>query len=125
MGRQTETGYAGFSVRQGGLSGRTPGRKTRRRREGSSRTAIFVITAAVCILFLVLLSQGVKLKAEIDANEARKADLMTQIEAEESRTDQIEDLREYYESDDYIRQVAGDRLGLVDEGQIVFRSDEE
>ena len=37
------------------------------------------------------------------------------------RTESIESLREYMQSDEYIRQAAKDRLGLVESGEVVFK----
>ena len=71
---------------------------------------------------LVLFVKGQKLKSQIAENDRIRDSLTAQIAAEEARTDEIEALKDYYESDDFIRQAARDRLGLIEEGQIVFRS---
>ena len=96
--------------------------RTRRRRAVEMRAAMATILAIVCILCLVLFVKGQKLKSQIAENDRIRDSLTAQIAAEEARTDEIEGLKDYYESDDFIRQAARDRLGLIEEGQIVFRS---
>ena len=62
---------------------------------------------------------------EIDANEARRVELEEAIASEEARTESIESLREYMQSEEYIRQAAKDRLGLVESGEVVFKMQEQ
>lgn len=90
----------------------------------SNRAAMIVITGIVCILAVVLTVKGLSLREQIKANASEKEKLTAQVEEEQSRTEEIEALRDYYESDDYIREIAQDRLGLVEDGQIVFRSED-
>lgn len=99
-------------------------RRRRKRKRGmtANRAAMPAILLVVGILCLVLAVKGFSLKKQINANDQEKEKLEEQIREEESRTDEIEALRDYYESDEYIRQVAQDKLGLVEDGQIVFRS---
>ena len=82
---------------------------------------MMAIMAVVCVLVLVLFIREQSLKAQIAANNARADELNAQIEEEKARTDEIAALKEYYQSEEYIREVARDRLGLIEEGQIVFR----
>ena len=99
-------------------------RRTRadRRKQAGLRAAMLGILMVVCILCLVLFVKGQKLRAQISQNDRICQELNEQIAAEEARTADIEALRDYYESEDFIRQAARDRLGLIEEGQIVFRS---
>lgn len=96
--------------------------RARRRKEAGLRAAMLGILTVVCILCLVLFIQGQKLRAQITRNDRIYNELNEQIAEEEARTEEIEALRDYYESEDFIRQAARDRLGLIEEGQIVFRS---
>ena len=59
-----------------------------------------------------------------DSALANKADLEDQIRDEEIRREEIEELEEYMKTDEYIREVAREKLGLVDEGDIIFRKDD-
>jgi len=98
--------------------------KKSRRSELSSdnKVAMLTITFIVCFLFGVLAYQGWHLHNEIITNDNEKNTLTSQISSEEARTDSINSLSDYYQSDDFIRQAAKDRLGLVEDGEIVFRN---
>jgi len=51
------------------------------------------------------------------------AGLNAQIEAENTRTEQIEEYRKYTQTKAYVEEVAKDKLGLVYEGEILFQED--
>ena len=53
------------------------------------------------------------------------AQLEKQMEAEEARSEEIEELKEYVQSDEYAEQVAKDKLGLVYEDEIIFKPEED
>ena len=79
------------------------------------------ITFVVCVLFAVLLFAGHSLRNEIRANDELRLELTEQLRLENERTDSIRALRDYYESEDYLRQAAKERLGLIEEGDIIFK----
>ena len=82
---------------------------------------MIAITFIVCLLFVVLLAKGVQLKQRIRANDEMREKLEEQIKDEKARTGEIEDLKEHMQTNEYIRQVAKNVLGLVEDGDIVFR----
>ena len=103
------------------------GRKRRGKRyrvSRENRAAMFLITFVVCLLFVVLLLEGHHLNERIDANELHRQQLQDEIAGEEARTESIAALREYMHSDEYIRQAAKDRLGLVESDEVVFKEAE-
>ena len=105
---------------------RRPDHRRNRKKKHSflaDRAAIIAISCVVALLAVFLLISGHNLKKQIEANDVEKESLEEQIEAEESRTEKIQSLEDYYNSEDYIRQQAQDKLGLVEDGQIVFRSE--
>ena len=55
------------------------------------------------------------------AKRQQSADLDAQISQEEDRTQEITDLQEYMQSDEYLEKVAKDKLGLVRDGEIIFK----
>ncbi len=52
--------------------------------------------------------------------EKQKAQLESQIQSEELRTQELVQLKKYVQTDSYAQEVAQDQLGLVHEGEIVF-----
>ena len=51
------------------------------------------------------------------------ASLGAQIEAEQTRAEQIEEFGKYTQTKAYVEEVAKDKLGLVYEGEILFQED--
>ena len=85
---------------------------------------MLMILLVVCILFVALFIGGYRLNKKVDSALATKAELQDQIKDEETRKEEIEALEEYMQTDEYIREVACEKLGLVDEGDIIFRVDD-
>lgn len=106
---------------------RKKGKRRRGRRAGISRenaAAMLAIMVVVSLLFAVLIIEGLRLNRKIDMGEARRQELEQQIAEEKQRTESIEALREYMQSEEYVKQAAKERLGLVESGELVFRSQE-
>ena len=107
----------------GQARGRIAGQKrSDRASRGENRAAMIVVLCVVCVLFGVLLFEGVRLSRRIGDNEERRLKLEEAIEEESKRTESIESLREYMQSEEYIRQLARDRLGLVDEDELILKA---
>lgn len=94
--------------------------KRKRSRNGKSR-GMFGISAVVLVLFGVLNVRSRMLEQKNIDYQEELSKLEWQIEAEEARTEEIEQMKEYIQSDEYAEQVAKDKLGLVYEDEIVFR----
>ena len=82
---------------------------------------------AVCVVLVLLIAMvtvsSITLKAKDDACRAQEIELEKQIEEEKARTEEIKDLEEYVGSDEYVEDVAKEKLGLVHEGEIVFKAE--
>ena len=81
------------------------------------RGIIFV----VLVLMTVLLVQSSRLNKRIEAGDQQISELQSQTESEEKRTDEIKDLQRYMPSDEYKEQAAKDKLGMVKDGEIIFK----
>ena len=88
------------------------------------KNTMMMILLVVCILFAALFIGGYRLNKKIDSALAAKAELEDQIKDEEARQEELEELEEYMNTDEYIREVAREKLGLVDEGDIIFKKDD-
>ena len=69
-----------------------------------------------------MIMSSVSLSAKNKSYIAQEKELKAQIAEEEKRTEEIDELEEYVETDEYIEQVAKDKLGLVHENEILFRA---
>ena len=81
------------------------------------------ITIVVLILLVGLTVQSTNLKARIAVYDAKAAALQQSIEDEQDRTKEIDEQKEYMQTDEYIAEVARDKLGLVKGNEIVFEEE--
>ena len=68
--------------------------------------------------------QGQRLGSRLAANEQKTVELQQQIESENQRTEDIDNMQEYMQSDEYAEKVAREKLGLVKDGEILFKEAE-
>jgi len=100
-----------------------------------------IISKIICILLTIVLAgascfggyymmktnglfssmTNVSLKAKNDEYKAQEAELKTQIEEEQARSKEVEQFKSYVQTDDYIKDIAEDKLGLVDPNEIIFK----
>lgn len=90
---------------------------------GQNRLSMFLAATVAVILTVVVSINGVGLYRRLDANRIRIDELKKELESEEERTGQIEEYRKYTQTDAYIEEIAREKLGLVYEGEIVFRQE--
>lgn len=99
--------------------------KNIKKRKSQSKTAMVSITFVVGILFLGMMGKSMNLQNQLFSYDSQISDLDRQIEEEEGRTTEIDDLKEYMETDGYVEETAREKLGLVKENEIVFKEGEE
>jgi len=92
---------------------------------GNNAKAMLYIAFVVLALAVVLVIKGSTLKSRISTLKETQASLEEQIADEEARTKEILAYRDYLSSEDYIKQAAREKLGLVDDDDIVFIRREE
>ena len=90
-------------------------------RSASSRKTMKIILFVVIVFFLTLLILGASLRQKVRTNTNRAAVLQEQILSEQQRTEEIDELERYMKSDEYIEQVAKEKLGMVKDKEIIFK----
>jgi cell division protein DivIC len=95
----------------------------KKRPSKSNRRGMAAIAGIVMILLVVLLVQSQKISAQNARYEAQKTELEQQIKDEELRAGEIENLKDYVNSKEYIEQIARDKLGLVYSDEILFKAE--
>ena len=68
--------------------------------------------------------KSAELRQKQETYAARERVLQEQIDAEKARTEEIEEYRKYTQTKKYVEEVAKDKLGLVNEGEIIYKPDE-
>lgn len=94
--------------------------KTKTNRQGR-RTGVFMITGVVLILCFILTYNSFDMKASLREKSAEIEELQAQVDEQEQLQEELAKESEYINSDDYIEQIARDKLGLVNDNEIVFK----
>lgn len=68
----------------------------------------------------VLIIKGIMLQPEIVANQEEIDRLREQIAYEQKRAEEIDNMHESMDSDEYIEKVAREKLGMIKKDEIVF-----
>ena len=115
--------------RQNGARSRNQRDNARRRRRAAyrkpqqNRVSMFLVTLAVLVIVAVIAISAVGLQKKIDAYDAKIAELQAEIQKEEERAKKLEEFRKYTQTKGYVEEVAQDQLGLVYEGEILFKQE--
>ena len=70
---------------------------------------------------ITLTVRGNALNQQIQQNSLKESALEQQLEDETKRTEEIQELEQYMQSDEYIEKIAREKLGLLKENEILFR----
>ena len=102
-------------------------KRSKKRRNHQQIANNYLGMAAIAIVVLILLvgltMQSNNLKTRIAVYDAKAAALKQSIEDEQDRTKEIDEQKEYMQTDEYIAEVARDKLGLVKGNEIVFEEE--
>jgi len=82
---------------------------------------MFLVSAVVIVLLIMVQVRSVELKEKIEAKNAEISQLQKQIDAERRRQAEIEEFGKEVQTKGYIENVAREKLGLVYEDEILFK----
>jgi len=88
------------------------------------RLGTVAVVFVVIMLLAVVSIKGYELQQKANEYKQRQAYLESEITKEEQRSEQIAEYKKYTETNKYIEDIAKDKLGLVYENEIVFKSDD-
>lgn len=95
----------------------------RRREVRQYRISICGIIGVLLLLAAMLGVRGMTLKAKNDEYRIQEAQLEAQVAEQERREQELDELEEYVGSDEYVADVAKDKLGLAYEDEIIFEAE--
>lgn len=95
----------------------------KKRRVLQHRMSVFSITAVIVVLAVTLSVASISLHRKNNEYKAQEAELEAQLEAEALRAEEIEELEEYVGTDEYVEDVAKEKLGLVYPNEILFEAE--
>lgn len=96
--------------------------KRRKKCMRQHKKSVFAVCAVIALLFVVVSVSSITLRAKDRNYEAQELELQEQIEEEKARAEEIDSLDEYVGSDEYVEEVAKEKLGLVHENEIIFKA---
>ncbi len=99
-------------------------KKVAYRKKNQNRLSMFLVTVVVLMIMVIVAVRNVELQQKIDIYAAKEAELLVQKEAELARTEEIEEYGKYTQTKRYVEEVAKDKLGLVYEGEILFKEED-
>lgn len=88
---------------------------------GREKRALLVMGLIVGSVGITLTVRGNALNQQIQQNSLKESALEQQLEDETRRTEEIQELEQYMQSDEYIEKIAREKLGLLKENEILFR----
>ena len=99
--------------------------RRRRLRKGmrGHRQSVFAIVAVLVLLVAVVSVNAMTLRAKEKSYQAQEMELAEQIEEEKARAKEIDELEKYVSTDEYVEEVAKEKLGLVHENEIIFKAE--
>ena len=84
---------------------------------------MFGIALIVLVLLTTLMVESQDLNTALAGYDARAAVLNQSIEDEQTRTEEIQKLKEYMLTDEYAEQAAREKLGMIKENEIIFQEE--
>lgn len=111
----------------GEIKNRENGKKSRRARRSKRvmqhRLSVMAISCVIVMLAVVLMFGSISLHKKNEKYKAQEAKLQMQIAEEDERAKEIEELEAYVGTDEYVEDVAKDKLGLVYPDEIIFEAE--
>lgn len=99
------------------------GRRVAYRKKHQNRLSMFLVSLVVLMIMIVVAVKSVELQQKIEVKAQEEQLLDEQIAAEKDRTEEIEEFGKEVQTKGYIEDVAREKLGLVYEGEILFKEE--
>lgn len=100
------------------------GRRVAYRKRNQNRFSMFLVSLVVLMLIVVAAWRSMELRQKISAKTQERQLLEEQIAEEEARSLELDELAKEIQTKGYIEDVAREKLGLVYEGEILFKEEE-
>lgn len=99
------------------------GRRIAYRKRNQNRLSMFLVSLVVLMIMIAVAVRSMALQQKIDAKIRENEQLEAQIAAEEDRARELEELEKEIQTKGYIEDMAREKLGLVYEGEILFKEE--
>lgn len=99
-------------------------RKVAYRKRNQNKLSMFLVTIVVLMIMVVVAVRSVEINRKLDEAAVEIENLNAQIAVEEQRAEEIAEYEKYTQTKKYVEEVAKDKLGLVYEGEILFKKED-
>ena len=93
------------------------------RKKRQNKMAMLLVTTVVIMMVIVVSVKSMELRSKRAAYTEREEALLLEIEAEQARAEEIEEYEKYTQTKKYVEEIAKNKLGLVYEGEIIFKDE--
>ncbi len=93
----------------------------RKKRQNGFSVALIIMV--ILMLMVVITFKRYEIRNKQEEYTKKEEQLLEEIAAEEERVEDIEEYRKYTKTQKYIEEVAKEKLGLVNENEIIFKSE--
>lgn len=95
-----------------------------RKKKRQNLFSMALVSLAVVMILIMVIIGGFQIQKKLDVYEQKRQELQAQIDEQEKRTKELEEFEKYTQTKQYMEEVAKDKLGLVYEGEILFKQEE-
>ncbi len=88
------------------------------------KQSMLLIGGVMMLLVVVLGINGLSLRAKNQEYIAQEEEIKSRIAEEQNRSNEIDEMEGYVGTEEYIREMAREKLGLIDPNEIIFRPEE-
>lgn len=97
-------------------------RRQQKKRVQRHKRSVLAVSSVILLLLVMVSVNGITLRAKEKSYVVQETELKKQIKEEKSRASKIDELEDYVGTDEYVEDVAREKLGLVHEGEIIFKA---
>lgn len=87
--------------------------------------AMILVTVVFLIMFTVVGIKSIEMKKRVSELSSRESELTEEIKQEQARSDELDQYEKYTQTKKYVEDVAKDKLGLVHDGEIIFKESDK
>lgn len=93
------------------------------RKRRQNRFSMFLAILVVVLIMIAVAWRSIELKQKIAEYTVKEEQLNAEIEAEKARSEEIKEYGIYTQTKAFFEEVAKDKLGLVYDGEILFKQE--
>ena len=95
------------------------------RKRQQNKMAMILVTVVFLIMFTVVGIKSIEMKKRVSELSSRESELTEEIKQEQARSDELDQYEKYTQTKKYVEDVAKDKLGLVHDGEIIFKESDK